>query len=202
MNNAAKILIVEDEVLIAEYLQNILKSNGYHHTKIVHTEAEAYEKINSFSPNIILLDINLEGNNEGIVVAQNIASSIPIIFLTAQNDLATIEKAINLKPESYLTKPIKIPDLLAAVQLASLKQPKPFVTVKIGYDTIKIYQEHILYIKSDNNYIDVFTTTKKHTLRTSLDQFLSKLNSDIFCKIHRSYIVNKTKVTKKKALRH
>lgn len=196
MNNAIKILIVEDEVLIAEYIKDILENKGYTNLRIAHTVAETYLKINDFLPNIILLDINLEGNNEGIAIAKTVGEEIPIIFLTAQNDIETITNALQTKPETYLTKPIKVPDLLASINLWQIKHQSKSIVVKVDYKDEIIDIDTIIYITSEKNYIDIFTQTQKFITRKSLSQLLEELPAN-FVQIHRSVVINKNYIQKK-----
>ncbi|MEZ4854077.1 LytR/AlgR family response regulator transcription factor [Flavobacterium sp.] len=200
MNTEATILIVEDEVLIADYLMDMLQNEGFKTIEIAHNSVEALHFFKTFVPDIILLDINLDGQNSGINLAVQKNEKAKIIYITAQNDIETIQKAVATNPETYLTKPIKKPDLLAAIQLASYKTEKKYSIIKDGYTEVKLLHNDILYIKSENNYIDIITELKKYTLRSSLDHFLEELNNNIFCKVHRSFIVNKTKITKKTKL--
>lgn len=197
MENNSKILIVEDEVLIANFIEKMLQKEGFSNLEIANDIQTAETKFVTFRPDIILLDINLEGPNTGIDLATRKNDEAKIIYLTAQNDSETIKKAITTNPETYLTKPIKKTDVLAAIQLASFKNVKKYVVIKDGYDEVKLFHDDIIYIKSDNIYIDVITTSKKYTVRNSLDNFLKELNNDIFCKAHRSFIINKKRVTKK-----
>lgn len=197
MENNSKILIVEDEVLIANFIEKMLQKEGFSNLETANDIQTAETKFETFRPDIVLLDINLEGPNTGIDLATRKNDEAKIIYLTAQNDSETIKKAIATNPETYLTKPIKKSDVMAAIQLASFKNVKKYVVIKDGYDEIKLFHDDIIYIKSDNIYIDVITTSKKYAVRNSLDNFLKELNNDIFCKAHRSFIINKKKVTKK-----
>lgn len=197
MENNSKILIVEDEVLIANFIEKMLQKEGFFNLETANDIQTAETKFVTFRPDIILLDINLEGPNTGIDLAVRKNDEAKIIYLTAQNDSETIKKAIATNPETYLTKPIKKSDVLAAIQLASFKNVKKYVVIKDGYDEVKLFHDDIIYIKSDNIYIDVITTSKKYTVRNSLDNFLRELNNDTFCKAHRSFIINKKRVTKK-----
>lgn len=81
--------------------------------------------------------------------------------------------------------------------MASFKNVKKYIVIKDGYDEIKLNHDDILYIKSDNTYVDIITTSKKYAIRNSLDSFLKELDNETFCKVHRSYIVNTSKITKK-----
>lgn len=197
MNRSIKILIVEDEIIIADYIYDILIKEGYSNVKMVHKQLSAIEIISEFKPEIILLDINLNGTNSGIVLAKTEAQNAKVIFLTGQFDESLMLQALATNPESYLTKPIKKEDLVAAVKLVVMKNESKKVTIKDGYDMVHINYDDILFIKSDNNYIDIQTSLKKYTIRQSLDKFAScSLNQD-FVRVHRSYVVNKTKIQKK-----
>ena len=192
-----KILIVEDEVLIAEYVMELLLEENFNKIKMVHDKEEAIHKMNSFLPDIILMDINLSGQNLGIELAKLKNENARIIFLTGQYDHSLMTKALESNPDSYLTKPIRKNDLFAAIKLAIFKQQSNYITIKDGYDKVKINLEEILFIKSDNNYIDIHLINKKYSIRKSLDAFHEKLQSEKFIRIHKSYIVNRTKIIKK-----
>lgn len=196
MNHQVKILIVEDEIIISDYILNILIKEGYKNVKMAHKINDAKAIFESFNPEIILLDINLNGLNSGIDLAKTSLNKAKVIFLTGQYDEKLMAQALATKPESYLTKPIKKADLLAAIELANLKNQSTKLIIKEGHHTVHIPFDDLLYIKSDNNYIDIQTTTKMYTLRKSLDKFTeSYLNQD-FVRVHRSYVVNKTKILK------
>lgn len=191
-----KILIVEDDVLIAEYIFEILAEESFNSVKMTHIKEEAIEVMNEFKPDIVLMDINLNGVNAGIDLAKNKNANAVIIYLTGQHDFDLMNKALNTNPEAYLTKPIKKNDLLAAIQLAFLKNQIKSITIKDGFNTIKIELDTILYVKSDSNYIDIITTTKKYSVRMSLENFLNEINDSNFIRVHRSFVINKLKVTK------
>lgn len=190
INNNTRILIVEDEVLIAEYIKDLLEDEGFSSVTMAHEPDEALLLFSSFLPEIILLDINLGSAHAGIELSRQKNRDAAVIFLTAQHDGATIRKALETNPESYLTKPIKKADLFAAVYLALKNKQLAFVTIKDGYDTVKLNIDDILYVKSDNVYIDIFTTKRKYTVRQTLEKFSAQLNSPWFFRSHRSYLIN------------
>jgi DNA-binding LytR/AlgR family response regulator len=192
----SKILIVEDEVLIAEFIFELLTEESFNSIKIANSKEEANQIMNEFEPDIILMDINLNGSNSGIELAKQKNANAAIIFLTGQYDNDLMTKALGTNPESYLTKPIKQNDLFAAIQLAFLKSQLKSVTVKDGSNTIKIKLDSILYVKSDGNYIDIHAISKKYSVRMSLEAFLNETKDSNFIRVHRSYVINKSKVTK------
>lgn len=194
-----KILIVEDQVLIANHIKNILNDNGIFNIEMAYKINQAVEKLNFFDPDIILLDINVEGKDTGIEWAEKHVKKAKIIFITGQTELETLQKALTINPISYLSKPVKSIDLLAAVTLATINLKPSYVLVKDGYKDIKLNFEDIFFMKSDKNYIDIHTSIKKITIRNSLDDFMEKLDPKIFYKVHRSYIININKIAEKKS---
>ncbi|MEP5253668.1 LytR/AlgR family response regulator transcription factor [Winogradskyella rapida] len=189
-----KILIVEDEVLIAEHISEILAEEGYTHVKITHDKEMAQIEMSLFLPHIILMDINLEGENSGIELSKRKNKEAMVIFLTGQSDVALMTKALKTNPHAYLTKPIKQVDLLASINLALIKKQVQTLQVKDGHDTLNIPYDVINYVVADGNYIDIHTETDKYTIRQSLNTIAEKLPSELFVKTHRSYLVNRNKV--------
>ena len=124
MKNEIKILIVEDEILIADFIYNMLLKEGFTKVETVNDVQSALIKFKTFQPEIILMDINVEGQNTGIKLATQKNVQAKVIYITAQNDDETIQKAIATNPETYLTKPIKKFDLLAAIQLTTYRKAK------------------------------------------------------------------------------
>lgn len=191
-----KILIVDDEVLIAEYVKGILADEGAQKVHTVYDYQNALLTFDVFRPDIVLMDINLNGSATGIDLCKSINHNAKIIFLTAQTEMETMQKALQYDPVAYLTKPLKKVDLLASVYLALQKMYAKTIKVKNGTSEFVINQEDILYVKSDNVYLDIFTVNKNYTIRTTLESFYHHLDKARFKRPHRSYIVNKSAVTK------
>ena len=119
MSSKYKVLIVEDDAVIAQLIEHHLLDFGYHVLDIVHDSERALDKIHSLSPDLVLLDINILGTKDGIDVAEIIEQKyhIPYIFLTAYSDPATLKRAQNLRPMGYVVKPFKESDLLATITI-------------------------------------------------------------------------------------
>lgn len=201
MKSEFKILIVEDEVLIAEFLKDELTSLGYHRICLAHNRKQVFSKIEEFNPDLILLDIRMNNEREGIEIAEEINRSIkiPFIFITAHSDKEIVQRALITKPVGYITKPFKKIDLYAAIHLAETnleETNEKHLVFKDGHAIIKLSVDDILYVQSDDNYIHVFCINKKHTLRNTLEWFISNTPEELFHRTHRSYIVNITKITK------
>ena len=134
----AKILIVEDEVLIAEYVKDLLEEESHKDIKLAHHKEDAIEYIKSYKPDIILMDINLNGKNSGIELVNQKNTNASVIYLTGQYDYDLMHKALATKPDSYLTKPIKKQDLIAAINLTMIKKGEQVFSFKNGHDLSSI----------------------------------------------------------------
>ncbi|MFH1116769.1 MAG: sigma 54-interacting transcriptional regulator [Pseudomonadota bacterium] len=118
-----KILVVEDEVIIAEHLSNSLKRLGYEPLSGATTGGQAMEMAAKMNPDLVLMDIVLEGDIDGIEAAQHIYSKfgIPIVYLTGHGDSATLSRAKLTEPFAYLLKPIRIQALRTTIEVALYK---------------------------------------------------------------------------------
>jgi DNA-binding NtrC family response regulator len=119
----ARVLIVEDEQIVAVDLEGHLERLGYQVAQTAASGEEACEKVLQAQPDLILMDVRLEGPMDGIEAAQRIRQrwEMPIIFLTAYCDAATLERAKLVEPYGYLVKPFVPSDLHAAIQMALYK---------------------------------------------------------------------------------
>ena len=203
MNSNLKIVIVEDEVLIAEFMKDILLSFNFTEVKLAHNKKQARSLLTDFFPDTVLLDIRMKGELDGIELANEINEKykIPFVFISAHSDREIIEKAINTKPITYITKPIKEADVFAAIQLVKQKLKDDaayFLLIKNGYENIKLFFDEVLFVKSDDNYIHIFTSDSKYTIRNTLEWFKEKAPTNFFHRTHRSYLVNRNKITKTK----
>ncbi len=198
-----KILVVEDEIIIADNICETLESLGYRALEPVLNFSEAIKSIEKHKPDLAILDIQLSGKKTGIDIAEKINSdyNFPFIFLSANVDANTINKAKKVSPNAYLVKPFTKNELFTSIEIAISNFSKNNVLKeKTVYNTSlfikekgrfsKVYFDSILYIKSDHVYIEIFCkNNKKMISRTSLNEISEKLN-DSFQRIHRGYIVN------------
>jgi DNA-binding LytR/AlgR family response regulator len=220
MHTSLKILIVEDEVLIAEDLKEILLEVGYEEIFKARNYAQAIEALDSKSIDIVLLDINLNdaksGIDLGLYIHQNL--NLPFIYITSYSDAETIESVKQTKPSAFLLKPYNKTHLLASIEIAFFNYStnlnaadKPNedsinneteneliinrqFLVKDGYRYVKVPLDDILWFESDKNYIEINTQQKKYLLRTSLKKLQSLLPTDQFVKCNKQFIVNMTQV--------
>ena len=114
-----KILIVEDEFIVANNLQMILEEAGYTITGVAASAREAQEYIQQYKPDLVLLDIKLKGKLSGIDIARELkAGHIPFIYLSAYANQTILEEAKTTEPYGFLVKPVREKDLLVALEIA------------------------------------------------------------------------------------
>ena len=216
MTNLIKLLIVEDDMLIAAKTSLQLTRLGYEVTAIVPRGEEAIRQAEENRPDIILLDIHLKGTLDGIETAHqlNQLDPIPIIYVTANSDEATFNRARETRPYAFITKPIRSLDLQRAIELtisrmaddhqsAAPEQEPSEATPVVLSDRIfvrhkdrmvRIALADILYVEADRNYCHLYTADKEYLLTTTLKVMEDKLPVNYFVRVHRSYLANLTQV--------
>lgn len=118
-----KVLIVEDENIIALDLRRILTRSGYAVTGVANSGQEAIAAVAATPPDAILMDIGLTDDLDGIQTSEKILAShdVPIIFVTANSDLATVQKSQNANPFGYILKPFDEREIGIVLQMALFK---------------------------------------------------------------------------------
>jgi DNA-binding LytR/AlgR family response regulator len=206
MEDSYKILIIEDEMIIGANISQLLENLGYNVMGIIPRVEDVLPKIKDSQPDIILMDINLKGEIDGIELSHLIQKKhkIPIIFLTANSDDAHFNRAKMTNPYGFISKPFKKIDIQRTVELAikrieeatsNQSTEKPFILsdcifVRNNDKMIKIPLDEILYIEADRNYSKINTLKKQYLLVSTLKDFDEKLTSNYFIRLHRSFIVN------------
>lgn len=208
----AKIGIVEDDLVIASYIKSILEELNYIVPEPSKNYEAAIEMMETEKPDLVILDIQLDGKKDGVMVAEYIRQNIdiPFVFHTANSDVATVERVKKVRPNAFLTKPFQKRDLLISVELALSnfsKQPAPKPNaegenymikdsffIKDAQYFHKIRFDEVLYLESEGAYVTLYTEKKKYLVRGSIAQYLEKMNSRKFFRVHRSYAVNLDKI--------
>ena len=118
-----KILVVEDEVIVAQDIAGRLKKMGYQVTATVASGEEAIEKASENKPDLVLMDIVLKGDMDGVTAAGKIQTTInvPTVFLTAYADETTLERAKITNPFGYIVKPFQQKELQVVIEIALLR---------------------------------------------------------------------------------
>lgn len=213
MESLIKILVVEDEMIIAAKISMQLTTLGYEVTGILSRGEEAILHVEENKPDIVLLDINLKGKIDGIETAfqlQQRNNNIPVIFLTANSDEATFNRAKSTRPAAFISKPFKQLDLHRAIELTisrmagqephthsdnKTEEEQSFILsdrifVRHKEKMVKIMLQDILYMEADRNYSRIFTGEKEYLLSTTLKTIEEKMPMHLFMRIHRSYLIN------------
>ena len=208
---AVRVLVVEDEFLIGSDLIAALESTGYEVVGHAFNFEQAEELLKSKQIDIVLVDITLDGDRDGIELADHINQyyQLPFIYLTSHSDTATVQRAKSTHPSSYLVKPFDANDIFAAIEIALANYAKSNPVKGAGapdHDDellinnalfikrdglfLKLKLDDILYMQSDRGYIELYTATKSHTIRSSFGDLLVEINARQFFRVHRSYVVN------------
>ena len=224
MNSAVKVLIVEDEMIIAAKISMHLEQLGYEVVGILPRGEEAVVQCRQSPPDILLLDVNLKGNLDGVETAQLLLKEgivIPTIFLTANNDQATFERAKSTLPQAFLSKPYRKTELARAIDLAvanastaparsagsvTTSAPK---TATISEDAhllsdrifvrhkermVKLFLKDILYVEAERAYCKIVTSSTEYLLSIALGKLEEQMTSATFMRVHRSYLINLSQI--------
>ncbi len=213
------ILIVEDEWIIYDELASFLTSKGYEIAPYVKTYEEGKNQIKKRLPDIVLLDINLQGDKDGIDLGEKLSKQygIPFIYLSAYSDEVTLNRARRTNPDTFLikTKPdINKEQLHVTVKMALTKKNSHAAYNKEGIFAYTDYYKEvnesaaselkkvllrfddILWISTDSfkrNYVIIHTVSAKSYYRTSLSKIKEMLPFH-FVRINNSEIINLKKV--------
>ena len=209
-----KILAIEDNPIHQEFLYIVTEELGYQLVGIADNAKDGLELLFSFNPDIILMDIEIHGKDDGIALADKInrLKPCPIIFTTAITNRETFDKAKNTAPYAYLIKPFTKEDLQTALELAiyryaideqrkkSNEQIIPdwsegiafqkYLFIKRGSMIDKVEFDDILVVEvAKDRYCSIITQKDEYLVRSSLKDIGSKLPLKDYVQIHRSTIV-------------
>ncbi len=204
-----KIYIVEDELLYANQLEMIVDELDYDLAGMAGNSDQAKTDIENIKPDLILMDIKINGSMNGIDLANSLEINVPIIFITSFDDQATFDRAKSTKPCAYLTKPFEAANLQRTIELAigntsndnsdTWEQDLVFenaIFIKNRNKLEKVNLSEISHLEVEDRYSTVFTDSgKKYVLRMSLGDVEEKLSSSEFLRIHRKYTVNLKKIS-------
>lgn len=192
-----KIVIGESEPNKALRLKEIIHSFNCKVVAIGYSKSEILELISCHKPDLVLLDVLLEKKYIGIEIGNYLKHQlhIPFIYLISPSDKKVLNKILKTKPNGYILKPFESLAVLTAVKIAmnnfKSKKKKNYILLKRGLLKFKLALNKILFIKSDDNYIEIYTKDKKYIQRLCLKNLYNEIASKGFIRVHRSYIVNK-----------
>ena len=194
-----RVLVVEDEVLIAETIKIYLEERGHKVSDIAISYEEAISNIENNEPDLVLLDIRLYGQRSGIDVANYLNQrdkKLPFVFLTSQFDKRILENAMTSNPLGYLAKPIQKESLWTTIELAHnnmaiSRSKEKKILFHDGNNTYSVFGSDIAYIQSDHVYIHIHRReSEKIIIRQSLSQIMKVLDPSLFIQCHRGYVIN------------
>lgn len=201
--NKLKILIVEDELLIASHLQMLLEQFGYDICDIATDYASAIQKVELFKPDLVLLDIVIKGMRDGIEVAEKLNDlKVPFVYITSHTDKSTLERARATFPKGYVVKPFNKKDLYATLEMIAFQvsvqieeeDKSPQISIKSGYDSVLMKVNDIKFVKASGVYLEVYGNSEKVLTRSNIPSFIEKLPEGQFCRVHKSYVINLKKI--------
>lgn len=204
------VLIVEDEPIIAKDLSFIIEDLGYIVQGIAHNKKDTLELLKQSSVDLVLLDINLENERDGIEIGKHLHANypVPFIYLTAYSDDETLQLAKQTFPMGFLVKPIDEKDLKTTMEISinnynehiihkEIHPKNPFKDILFIKDQNKLFKvkiQDIILAEASNNYTIVFTKDKKFVMSSTLKVIEERLAKWDFIRVHRSYLVNPEKI--------
>ena len=211
------ILIVEDEAIVASDIQYSLQKLGFFVTGVAASGELALSMIKSSQPDLILMDIMIQGKLSGLDTAELIMKtySIPIIFLTAYVDEVTLSRAKKCEPFGYIIKPFKEIQLQTAIEMALYKFKKEddlikernllysimdnskimndMLFIKSENKIVKIKLADIYFIHADQSEVVIYTNNSEFKLHSSINELKEK-TGELFIQLSDQFLINKEKV--------
>ena len=203
-----KICIVEDEPIIADYLEQCLLDDGFEVVGIADSFDQAKKLLMNSQPDLLLLDINLGTGPDGVDLAHFINQQInkPFLFVTSNTDAQTLERVKLTNPAGFVMKPFRKEDLITHIELAwhafqvraahsqidftSSVLANTHFFIKDKQKLVKLAYSDITYAEACDNYSILYTKEAKFIISYSLKHVETKLPLKEFLRVHRSYMVN------------
>jgi DNA-binding LytR/AlgR family response regulator len=208
------VFLVEDKPAESDTLIKVLEANNYTVTGVARNFKEALTKFYQVKVDIVIIDIFLNGEPDGISFAETISivpeAAKPFVFLTSSADRQIFERAKLTQPFSYLMKPFNELEVLYAIEMAVEKFyaqtdvffndeedtviSNEYLFIKKGKSLKKVHIFDIIYIDVEEKYCNIITEKEKFVILISLTKILKLLDNSIFWRTHRNFIVNAKKI--------
>lgn len=206
----ARILVVEDNVVQAYALRQLLTRLGHTITGIAAAAGEAEALFGADPPDLLLLDISLRDGDDGINLGGYLVRRhpVPLIFVTALADQSTFERAREAGPFAFLGKPYDEVMLARTIELAIRNfravtgppvvavggpatgwQPAEALFVRDQSRHVRVFLHEINRAEADGTYVHLYSPTRKYTMRTSLREIEDRLPPGVFMRVHRGWLV-------------
>lgn len=216
MEERIRIMVVEDDQVVRTNLELLLDQENHELTGVVDNAADALKLFKKDRPDLIICDININGDVDGIELVKliNEIEKVPVLFITSIDEKSVFEKAKSANPYAFITKPIQRDLLERSIELAFQNVQhsnengqvgdddnwnedvmlKDCFFTKIGNKLKKIKLEDIDYIEVEGKYCSVVVNTRRINVKISLKDFLQKLPEKQFLRISRNFVVNVDKI--------
>lgn len=198
MKEKERVFLAEDNVLISEQLRDILEDLNYTVLDIGYDLASSIGILSMSNADFAILDIRMHGTNEGFEIAKHINENIhiPIVFLTSYSDPETVKSASKYGPSAYLVKPFRKEQIFSTLKIltSSEKAEIQKITINLGREKRIISAHDILWLKTDDKYIEIQTEPRKFVVRASISSFMEENELNNLERVHRSYAVNPDKI--------
>jgi DNA-binding LytR/AlgR family response regulator len=206
-----RVLIVEDDFSFGLELSMLVEEIGFQVLGMLENSDDALALIKQSTPDVILMDIDIKGSMNGLELAAAIKDfRIPLLFITSIRRIEYYEQARELTAAAFLVKPVEKITLRSSIEL-TLRNLGRTERVERTPRTIEDAQQEVLFIKRNStvhrvqisdilfvesfkNYSVIHTSAGKYTLRCTISSMLVKLPLNLFLRIHKSYIVNLSKI--------
>jgi len=206
MTKPLKVLIIEDDLMIATDIEEKLLSIGYDVIAIARNYNEAIDAIRKQVPDIVLVDINLEDSTrDGIETVKELLTyhSMPVIYLTGYSETETVLRAKETGPAAYLLKPFRTHELAIQIELAYANSNKIkqelhsgnnsdflYLPFNKGYE--KLAKNDVIYLQANGAYVNAFILSEQHPklFSMNLGHIAQHFNDSNFCRLSRSLLIN------------
>lgn len=208
-----KVFVVEDEPIIADYLEQCLLDQGFEVVGIANSFDQARTLLVTAKPDLLLLDINLGDGPDGVDLAHFVNQQVnkPFLFVTSNTDNQTLERVKLTNPAGFIMKPFRKDDLTMQIELAwhafqvrnenkqvaftnSVLENTHFF-IKDKQKLVKLAYSDITYAEACDNYSILYTKDSKYVISYSLKHVEAKLPLQEFLRVHRSYMVNLSQIS-------
>lgn len=213
-----KVLVVDDDNIIAKDIQNSLKKIGYDVSFIVNNGEEVIKRIKENDYDVVLMDIMLKGKMNGIETAKTIQNqyNTPVIFISTYVDNNSLSKAKTAEAYGYIMKPFKDKELQVTIEMTLANHKKDMelqrerdsyssiikdneaydsIFVRADYKLNKINFTDIYFVEALKDYVVIHATQNDYTTHTTMKEMIKVLPEKDFVRIHRSFIVNINKIS-------
>jgi DNA-binding LytR/AlgR family response regulator len=207
-----RILIVEDDLNIAENIQEILELLGYVNIDIANSANQCVKVIKKNRPDMIFMDIKLKGDKDGIELGEIVKQMVdaPLVYVTSYSDPTIIERAKRINPAGFIVKPFNTNDIHAIVEIVLYNKrtqpssdsasPKPLpdnpylvndaVFIKADNSFERVEYDDIYFVEANGNMVTIYTKNREYSIRKSMKEIEEILPALYFLRVQKSYILH------------